>query len=81
MSKSKASGKTSQQPPRPGKRLGVKVFGGQKIKAGQIIIRQKGTRHHPGKNVKLGRDFTLSALKDGVVKFRKKQGRSVVEVL
>jgi len=53
------------------KRLGVKVYGGQSILAGGIIMRQRGTKIHPGNNVGLGRDFTLFALKDGVVKFDK----------
>jgi large subunit ribosomal protein L27 len=51
------------------KRLGVKRFGGQTVLAGTIIMRQRGTKIHPGENVGLGRDFTLFALKDGVVKF------------
>jgi len=51
------------------KRLGVKRFGGQSVVAGTIIMRQRGTKIHPGENVGLGRDFTLFALKDGVVKF------------
>lgn len=53
------------------KRLGVKRFGGQKVLAGTIIVRQRGTRLHAGKNVGTGRDWTLFALKDGVVKFDK----------
>lgn len=53
------------------KRLGVKMFGGQKAIAGNIIVRQRGTKLHPGKNVGLGRDFTLFALSDGVVQFDK----------
>jgi large subunit ribosomal protein L27 len=53
------------------KRLGIKKFGGEKILAGGIIVRQRGTRHHPGKNVGVGRDWTLFALADGVVKFDK----------
>jgi len=53
--------------------LGVKVYGGQKIKAGGIIIRQRGTKFHPGNNVGCGRDFTLFALKEGVVEFNKRQ--------
>lgn len=53
------------------KMLGVKVFGGQVINAGGIIVRQRGTKFHPGKNVGCGRDFTLFALKDGVVEFAK----------
>ena len=53
------------------KRLGVKIFGGQPAIAGNIIIRQRGTVYHPGNNVGVGRDFTLFALTDGVVEFRK----------
>jgi large subunit ribosomal protein L27 len=53
------------------KRLGIKKFGGEKILAGGIIVRQRGTRHHPGRNVGVGRDWTLFALTDGVVKFDK----------
>jgi large subunit ribosomal protein L27 len=52
-----------------GKRLGVKRFDGQKVKAGNIIVRQRGTKIHPGENVGCGRDYTLFALTDGVVKF------------
>lgn len=51
--------------------LGVKVYGGQVINAGGIIVRQRGTKYHPGKNVGLGRDFTIFSLVDGVVKFTK----------
>ena len=53
------------------KRLGVKMFGGQTAIAGNILVRQRGTKLHPGKNVGLGRDFTLFALKDGTVKYDK----------
>ncbi|OGV89704.1 50S ribosomal protein L27 [Microgenomates group bacterium RBG_19FT_COMBO_39_10] len=81
MAKTKAGGsKASQLPPRPGKRLGVKIFGGQTIKAGNIIIRQRGTKFHPGSGVGIGRDHTLFALKDGVVEFIKKQGKKLVAV-
>jgi large subunit ribosomal protein L27 len=63
------------------KRLGVKIFGGQAAIAGNIIIRQRGTTFHPGKNVGVGRDFTLFALTDGVVEFRKgKNERTFVSV-
>jgi len=55
------------------KRLGVKLFGGQTIKAGSIIVRQRGTKHNPGENVGLGRDHTLFALIDGTVEFKKKR--------
>ncbi len=53
------------------KRLGVKIFGGQAAVAGNIIVKQRGTVYHPGKNVGVGKDFTLFALTDGVVEFRK----------
>lgn len=63
------------------KRLGVKIFGGQFAKSGNIIVRQRGTRHNPGNNVGIGRDHTLYALIDGVVVFRKKtDNRSYVSV-
>lgn len=55
------------------KRLGVKLFGGQTAKAGNIIVRQRGTRHHPGENVGIGKDHTLFALTDGVVEFKRKR--------
>jgi len=55
------------------KRLGVKKFGGEFVKAGNIIVRQRGTKHHPGDNVGMGKDHTLFALIDGYVKFRKKR--------
>ncbi len=63
------------------KRLGVKIFGGEVCKAGNIIIRQRGTEHHPGENVGMGRDHTLFALVDGKVVFRrKKDDRSYVSI-
>jgi large subunit ribosomal protein L27 len=64
------------------KRLGVKIYGGQPAIAGNIIVRQRGTTYHPGKNVGVGKDFTLFALADGVVEFRKtKSNRTTVSVL
>ncbi|MEC8637284.1 MAG: 50S ribosomal protein L27 [Bacteroidota bacterium] len=63
------------------KRLGVKIFGGQPAIAGNIIVRQRGTKHHPGENVYLGKDHTLHAKVDGIVKFTKrKDNRSYVSV-
>jgi len=56
------------------KRLGVKIYGGQPAVAGNIIVRQRGTTYHPGKNIGVGRDFTLFALTDGTVEFRKGKG-------
>jgi large subunit ribosomal protein L27 len=64
------------------KRLGVKIYGGQIVKAGNIIVRQRGTTHHPGLNVGMGKDHTLFALRDGVVEFRKRRNnRSYVNVI
>ena len=63
------------------KRLGVKIFGGQVAKAGNILVRQRGTVHHPGENVGIGKDHTLFALIDGTVVFRKKRNnKSFVSV-
>jgi len=59
------------------KRLGVKLFGGQVAKAGNIIVRQRGTKHNPGLNVGLGRDHTLFALTDGEIEFKKKKDNRV----
>ena len=64
------------------KRLGVKIFGGQALVAGNIIVRQRGTKHHPGANVGMGKDHTLFALVDGEVQFRKgRKDRSLVSVV
>jgi large subunit ribosomal protein L27 len=63
------------------KRLGVKLFGGQKAKAGNILVRQRGTKHYPGSNVGMGKDHTLFALTDGNVEFRKRKNRSYVSVV
>jgi large subunit ribosomal protein L27 len=64
------------------KRLGVKIYGGQPAIAGNIIIRQRGTTYHPGKNVGVGKDFTLCALTDGLVEFRKgRNDRTTVSVM
>lgn len=59
------------------KRLGVKLYGGQMAKAGNIIVRQRGTKHNAGQNVGVGRDHTLFALKDGKIEFRKKKDNKV----
>ncbi|HNQ19990.1 MAG TPA: 50S ribosomal protein L27 [Bacteroidales bacterium] len=63
------------------KRLGIKKFGGELVKAGNIIVRQRGTKHYPGENVGIGRDHTLYALKDGIVLFTRTRGnRSYVSI-
>ena len=81
MAHTKAGGsKASQQTPRVGKRLGVKIFGGQPAKTGSIIVRQRGTKFHPGEGVGIGRDHTLFALRDGMVEFLKRKGKKLVAV-
>jgi large subunit ribosomal protein L27 len=62
-------------------RLGVKRFGGELVKAGNILVRQRGTKFIPGKNVGLGRDFTIFSLIDGKVKFTDKAGRKILNVV
>jgi len=62
------------------KRLGVKLFGGQICKAGNIIVRQRGTKFHPGENVGMGKDHTLFALIDGIVGFKTRKGKKIVYV-
>ena len=82
MAHKKGGGSTRNGRDSHSKRLGVKKFGGQFVKAGNIIVRQRGTKHHPGKNVGMGKDYTLFALVDGYVQFRKKKNnRSFVSVI
>jgi len=78
MSSKKAGGSSKQYTTRPGKRLGLKIIGGQKIKTGQIIVRQRGTTFKAGAGVGVGKDFTLFALKDGVVEFKVERGKKIV---
>ncbi len=73
MAHKKAGGSTANVHDSPGQRLGVKLFGGQTVRTGQIIIRQRGTKFRPGKNVKKGKDDTLYAEADGIVAFQKKK--------
>ena len=80
MSTTKAGGKARQGTPRKGRRLGVKLFAGEVIKAGQIIVRQIGSSFHAGNGVGQGRDFTIFAKKAGKVAFKVKKGKSIVEV-
>jgi large subunit ribosomal protein L27 len=80
MSKTKGGGSTRNGRDSNAQRLGVKAFDGEKITAGSIIIRQRGTRFHPGHNVKIGKDDTLFATIDGSVKFGARKGRKVVDV-
>ncbi len=77
----KSGGATRQHSQRAGKRLGVKLYGGQAIKTGQIIVRQRGAQFHAGVNTELGRDFTLFSLIEGIVKYRKLEGVNYVDVI
>lgn len=77
----KSGGATRQHAQRPGKRLGVKIYGGESIKTGQIIVRQRGAGVHAGVNADKGRDFTIFATAPGTVKFRKLNGVKYVDVL
>ena len=81
MSKTKGGGSTKNGRDSNAQRLGVKVFAGQEINAGGIIIRQRGTKFHPGRNVGIGKDATLFATCDGVVKFGYRKGRRLVAVI
>lgn len=81
MATKKAGGSSANGRDSPGKRLGVKLFGAQRVSAGGIIVRQRGTRFFPGRNVGMGRDHTLFALKHGLVRFRALSGRKFVEVI
>ena len=77
MAHKKGAGSSRNGRDSEGKRLGVKLFGGQHVKAGNIIIRQRGTRHNPGLNVGMGRDHTLFALTDGKVEFTKRKENKI----
>ena len=81
MSKKKAGGKTSQHERPTGKRLGVKVSGGQRVSGGMILVRQRGTKMAKGDGVRVGRDHTLYAVTTGKVKFGQKFGEKVVSVV
>jgi large subunit ribosomal protein L27 len=81
MSKTKAGGSSKNGRDSAAQRLGPKVFDGQLVNAGTIIVRQRGTRIHPGDNVGKGRDDTLFALTQGVIKYGERHGRRLVDVL
>ena len=81
MSKTKGGGSTRNGRDSNAQRLGVKEFGGTAITAGSILVRQRGTRFHPGTNVGIGKDDTLFALTDGVVEFGERRGRRVVNIV
>ncbi|MBM3563463.1 MAG: 50S ribosomal protein L27 [Alphaproteobacteria bacterium] len=80
MAHKKAGGSSRNGRDSDGRRLGVKKFGGESVVGGNIIVRQRGTKWHPGRNVGMGKDHTLFALVDGVVEFKSSGGRSSVSV-
>lgn len=80
MAHTKAQGSVKGNRDSIAKRLGVKLYGGERTIAGNIIVRQKGTKFFPGEGVSMGRDFTLFAIREGLVRFKTSRGKKVVEV-
>jgi large subunit ribosomal protein L27 len=76
----KAGGTTKGNRDSRSKRLGVKLYGGQKAKVGNIIVRQKGTKVHPGAGTQIGNDFTIFAMQSGLVKFSRHYGKKLVSI-
>ena len=81
MSHKKGQGSSRNGRDSNGQRRGVKAYGGERVTAGSILVRQVGTSIHAGKHVGVGRDYTLFALKDGVVSYGKSRGRTIAEIL
>ena len=81
MAHTKAQGSVRGNRDSRAKRLGVKIYGGQKVKPGGIIVRQKGTKFTAGNNVSMGKDYTLFSVVDGVVKFKSLLGKRFIEVI
>lgn len=81
MAHKKGGGATTKNRDSAGKRLGVKIYAGQTAKSGNIIIRQRGTKFYPGTGTMLGRDHTIFSVASGVVQFRQKLGKKLVEVI
>ena len=81
MAHKKGGGATAKNRDSAGKRLGVKLFGGQTVKAGNIIVRQRGTQFYSGTGTMLGRDHTIFAVAEGIVKFRQKLGKKFIDVV
>lgn len=81
MAHKKGGGTTRKNRDSAGKRLGVKIYGGQTAVSGNIIIKQRGTNYYPGEGVMLGRDHTIFAVKEGIVRFRAKLGKRLVDVV
>ena len=80
MAHTKAGGSTRQKGNRRGRRLGVKIYGGQKVSPGHILVRQRGSLFHAGPGVQTGRDFTLYSLKEGILRFIIRHGRRLLTV-
>lgn len=81
MAHKKGGGTTKKNRDSAGRRLGVKIYGSQKVAAGNIIVRQRGTKFYPGAGTMLGRDHTIFAIQNGVIKFRNKLGKNFVDVI
>jgi large subunit ribosomal protein L27 len=81
MAHKKAGGSTRNGRDSESKRLGIKRFGGEAVIAGNIIVRQRGSKFHPGVNTGMGKDYTIFAVADGKVEFRAKHGRTVINIL
>lgn len=81
MAHTKSAGSVKGNKDSISKRLGVKAYGGQKVISGNIIIRQKGSKFHPGIGVSMGKDYTIFAISDGTVQFKNARGKKVVEVV
>ncbi len=81
MAHKKGGGATKKNRDSAGKRLGVKIYGGQTAKPGNIIVRQHGTQFYPGIGTMLGRDHTIFAIREGLVKFRQKLGKKLVDIV
>ncbi len=81
MAHTKAQGSVKGNKDSVAKRLGIKIYGGEKVSSGNIIVRQKGTKFFPGDGVLMGKDFTLFAVKEGVVKFKTLRGKQFAEVV
>lgn len=81
MAHTKAQGSVKGNRDSIAKRLGVKVYGGGKVKVGNIIVRQKGTKFFPGYGVKMGKDYTIFAKEDGLVRFKRLRGKQFIEVI
>ena len=81
MAHKKGGGATAKNRDSGGKRLGVKMYGGENASSGNIIVRQKGTQYHSGSGTMLGRDHTIFAIQEGKISFRKRYGKKIVEVV